>query len=81
MRRVWTDIGTYKTLREARAAKRRAIARCEILRKPEACIFKRREGSFFLEGALIVRSPVGQPVKPPKKKKDQQIGVIRGRRA
>src|SRR5580698_9742525 len=54
MRMIWTDIGFYNTLQEARAAGRRAIARCEVLRTPAPSIVKWRDDSFLLKGGLIV---------------------------
>jgi hypothetical protein len=80
---IWTDIGFYNTLQEARAAGRRAIARCEVLRTPAPSIVKWRDGTFLLKGGLIVgpwslsmsRTDViherllGVPVKSPRPKR------------
>jgi hypothetical protein len=51
-----TDMGFYDTLREARAAIRRAIARREVLRKPKPGIVKWRDGSYLVVGSLITSS-------------------------
>ena len=83
MRFFWTDIypGHFDTFWEARSARRRAIARREILAKPEPTIVKIQEG-WLVRGALVVggsfgwtsgatsRSPrevlTGTPVRPPR---------------
>src|ERR1700742_973429 len=90
MRTVWTGIypGDFDNLWEARKAKRRAIARREVLAKPEPMIVRMRDGRYLVRGALILRasfgwrsgtagsSPrevlVGTPVKTPRPKR--QIG-------
>jgi hypothetical protein len=83
MRWVWTEIGDgfYDTLHEARLARRRAIARREVLRKPKPIIVKWRDGSFLLEGRVILKGSwswsknykgavreqlLGEPVKAPR---------------
>jgi hypothetical protein len=82
MRIVWTGIyPDFDTLLEARSAKRRAIARREVLAKPEPMIVRMHDGRYLVRGALILGasfgwrsgtaggSPrevlVGTPVKPP----------------
>ena len=91
MRTIWTDIGFYDTLQEARAAGRRAIARCEVLRTPAPSIVKWRDGRFLLNGGLIV-SPwslsvsrtgvirerlLGVPVKSPRPKRLIRIRYLK----
>jgi hypothetical protein len=81
MRFFWTDIypGHFDTFWEARSARRRAIARREILAKPEPTIVKIQDG-WRVRGAIVVggsfgltssapgRSPrevlIGTPLKP-----------------
>jgi hypothetical protein len=79
MRMMWIDIGFYNTLQEARAARRRRIARGEVLRDPAPIIVKWRDGSFLLGGRVVVgpwskrstrggavrETLTGQPVKSP----------------
>jgi hypothetical protein len=85
MRYFWTDIypGRFDTFWEARSAKRKAIARHEILAKPEPTIVKIQDG-WRVRGAIVVggsfgwtssatgRSPrevlIGTPLKPPRPK-------------
>jgi hypothetical protein len=83
MRFFWTSIypGHFDTLWQARIAKRRAIARREILAQPEPMIVK-IQGGWFVKGAVILggsfgwtkggKSPrevlIGTPVKPPRPK-------------
>ena len=85
MRFFWTDIypGHFDTFWEARSARRRAIARREILAKPKPTIVKIQD-SWLVRGALVVdgsfdwtssaagRSPrevlTGTPVGPPRPK-------------
>jgi hypothetical protein len=57
VRTIWAEIenGFYSTLEEARAARRRAIARGEVLRDPAPAIVKWRDGSFLLKGRVIIR--------------------------
>lgn len=54
MRTVWTDIADYPTLEQARAGRRRAIARRELLPEPKPIIVK-IGASFILEGKLVLR--------------------------
>jgi hypothetical protein len=85
MRFFWTDIypGYFDTLWEARSARRRAIARREVLAKPEPTIVKIEDG-WLVRGALVISgsfgwksgassgSPrvtlIGTPLKPPRPK-------------
>src|ERR1700733_3532683 len=55
MRFFWTDIypGHFDTFWEARSVRLRAIARREILAKPEPTIVKIQDG-WFVRGALVV---------------------------
>jgi hypothetical protein len=83
MRWIWTDIGFYDTRHEARAARRRAIARRQVLREPEPMIVKWHDGGFLLEGAAVVgpwsqtmnhngvvrERLTGEPVKSPRPKR------------
>jgi hypothetical protein len=87
MRIVWTGIypGHFDKLWEARRAKRQAIARREVLAKPEPTIVRLRDGRYLVRGALILGasfgwtngtasgSPrevfVGTPVKQPRPKR------------
>ena len=87
MRFVWTSIypDDFANLGEARKAKRRAIARREVLAKPEPMIVRMQDGRYLVRGALIVGSSfgwasgtaggsprevlVGTPVKPPRQKR------------
>jgi hypothetical protein len=86
MRIVWTGIyPDFDTLWEARRAKRQAIARREVLAKPEPMIVRMHDGRYLVRGALILGgsfgwrsgtaggSPrevlVGTPVKPPRPKR------------
>jgi hypothetical protein len=87
MRTVWTGIypGDFDNLWEARKAKRRAIARREVLAKPEPMIVRMHDGQYLVRGAHILGasfgwrsgtvggSPrevlVGTPVKPPRRKR------------
>ena len=85
MRFFWTSIypGHFDTFWEARSAKRKAIARREVLAKPEPMIVRIQDG-WFVRGAVVVGgsfgwtsgaaggSPrevlTGVPVKPPRPK-------------
>ena|SRR5579863_6216054 len=76
--------GHFDTFWEARSAKRKAIARREVLAKPEPMIVRIQDG-WFVRGALVVggsfgrtggatgRSPrevlTGTPVRPPRPKR------------
>jgi len=61
MRFFWTDIypGHFDTFREARSAKRKAIARREVLGKPEPMIVRIQDG-WFVKGALVVGGSFGK---------------------
>jgi hypothetical protein len=49
---LWTDIGRYDTFQGARAARRRAIARRELLPTPKPIIIN-MGGGFILEGGHL----------------------------
>jgi hypothetical protein len=96
MRTLWIEIGNgfYSTLERARAAKRRAIARGEVLRDPAPIIVKWRDGSFLLQGRVFVKPwsqiltrggivrevLTGEPVKSPRPRKRAADCPCRARR-
>jgi hypothetical protein len=90
VRVLWTDIESYPTLEDARAGRRRSIARRHLLPEPKPQIYKMGD-EFILVGMAVMRPwgdrqvktgvwrehLVGKPIPPRRPKQTSRIKKLR----